>query len=124
MRKNKDFYWLVGILEGEGCFRLAFTSQNKEHTKVPKIQLAMTDQDIVERAAKILQTNVMGPYRGSKGQKLIYQLLVSGNKAIEIMVELLPYMGKRRSDKIIEILDYWIINYKGRKKDNKTGKFI
>lgn len=44
MIESKDLYWLSGLLEGEGCFRA------QEHGQ-PIIVLAMSDEDVVARAA-------------------------------------------------------------------------
>jgi hypothetical protein len=50
-----DIAWLAGLLEGEGSF------MRGKRKDAPGISLAMTDRDVVERAAKLLRTKCMGP---------------------------------------------------------------
>ena len=112
-----DAMWLVGLLEGEGCFT---TFQLKQHRKFTfKISLAMTDSDVVIRAAKILGVNYYGPYTykrpGMKNIKPIWSTYVSGLKAAKWMEILKPYMGKRRQGRISELLKNWDVYDYGKR---------
>ena len=49
--KETDLTWLAGLLEGEGSFLKAPPSD----PNCPRISLEMTDKDVVERAALLMQ---------------------------------------------------------------------
>lgn len=51
---NKTFYWLIGLLEGEGSFMKGPPSQPNS----ARIALAMTDLDVVEKVANIWNMGV------------------------------------------------------------------
>lgn len=97
-RMNQDIIWLAGLLEGEGCFG--------HRGNCTTIQLQMTDEDVVQRAAKILGGVVYAQPRHSKPAhyKAMFGVSISGDKAAEWMRILLPLMGLRRQNKIKELL--------------------
>lgn len=91
-----DVVWLAGLLEGEGTFDL-------HRGKYPRVRLAMTDRDIVGRAATLMGCRVRlsmkpAPYAAT------WHAEIQGAKASEVMRAVLPYMGSRRSGKIAAIL--------------------
>ena len=97
--------WLVGILEGEGSFGLRVIDGGRYRT--PLIQMNHTDLDVIERAADLLQTKVMGPYEkpaNSLGNKPFWVLQVQGDRAASWMRILYPHLSARRQAKITEIL--------------------
>ncbi len=110
MRLN-DLYWLAGLLEGEGCFC---------YYASPGIQLVMTDRDVVERAAALLDRHVRGPYQQPGNRKATYHTDLWGENAIGWMKKLKPLMGARRTSKIEEILSRWG-NAPGRAHKSGTG---
>ncbi len=106
---KENLYWLAGLLEGETTFRLSGSSS---FVKYPEITLAMSDKDIVYRAASILggpgvvrEVDERDKERLVKTRKLMYCFSVCGDLAIEWMKLLLPIMGERRSNKIRQILE-------------------
>ncbi len=99
-----DFSWFIGIAEGEACFHF------RENKNSPEFVISMTDEDIVEKVAKMLdadyRTYQPGGVSVSGGKyKIQHRIQVRGRKAIKIMEKVLPYMGKRRQEKITEILE-------------------
>ena len=116
MTSLKDIYWLAGLLEGEGCFAHSIyhttgRASGKEITGVTfRIQLSMTDRDIVERAAKLFGREVTEVI--TQGT-LSYRVQISGSDAIQWMMTLYPLMGIRRSGKILSIIKEWK-EYKAR----------
>lgn len=90
-----DLVWLAGLLEGEGTFDL-------HRGKYPRIRVGMTDRDVVGRAATLMGSRIRMTI--SKVHKTTFHAEVSGERAADIMVALLPHMGARRSSKIGEIL--------------------
>ena len=85
--------WLAGLLEGEGCFYL----QNK---KYPGIKLQMCDEDVVVRAAALMKSKV-NHYGNTRVTRLY------GVYAIEWMMILYTLLGKRRRERIREIIQAW-----------------
>lgn len=91
-----DVLWLAGLLEGEGTF-------DSHRGKYPRIRLAMTDRDIVGRAASLMDTKIRLSLHTAPA-KPTWHAEVSGDRAAQIMGEILPFMGSRRSGKIAEVL--------------------
>jgi hypothetical protein len=91
--------WLAGLLEGEGWFG---ERRGKDRSPRPMIALKMTDRDVVERVAGLFGgmavTKIPGYYKQDQ-----FVTRVTSHKALSIMRQILPYMGKRRS-KTIEML--------------------
>ena len=94
----KDVLWLAGLLEGEGAFCLA----NGTIT----VQLGMTDEDVVKRAACLVGNPHIGKQYDKRkpSYKPHFRWTLCGDKAKAVMVEILPYMGERRSKRIDELL--------------------
>lgn len=91
-----DLLWLAGLLEGEGTF-------DAHRGKYPRIRLAMTDRDIVGRAASLMDSTIrLSLHRAPN--KPTWHTELSGVRAAQIMRLLLPHMGSRRSGKIAEAL--------------------
>jgi hypothetical protein len=100
----------AGILEGEGCFTVGQRSQKavKNVRKYPRLQLAMSDEDVVRKVAATFRCGSVYPRPPRKEGYLPYwQWVVVCRDAERIMKLLLPFMGKRRSKRIREVLrDY------------------
>ena len=89
-----DFGWLIGIIEADGTFT----------GKDTRIVIKMTDRDTIVRAARLLNTNVNGPYVNNSNDGCIrkdaYVCFVSGKRARSIMKLLRPFMSLRRQNQI------------------------
>ncbi len=100
MVSMKDIAWVTGIIEGEGCFRIAGAS--------PTIALEMTDGDITARVAKLWGVNNNPPRaRRYPGSKPLYKVSISGSKAIGWMLTMYTLLGTRRREKIKEVMAAW-----------------
>lgn len=91
-----DVLWLAGLLEGEGTF-------DAHRGRYPRIRLAMTDRDVVGRAASLMGCRIRLSLKRAPAAPTFHAEL-SGPRAAAIMGELLPYMGTRRSARIAEVL--------------------
>lgn len=91
-----DVVWLAGLLEGEGAFDL-------QRGRYPRVRLAMTDRDVVGRAAALFGATVRLTLRPAPSTP-IWHAETQGPRAVEVMRAVLPYMGARRSGKIAAIL--------------------
>jgi hypothetical protein len=100
---NEDIAWLAGLLEGEGCFTCSF--QNGNNFATPRIQLTMTDQDVVEKAARLLNTKVTSTDWRTKGDKAVFRTSLARQEDLKkVLTDIHPFMGKRRQEKIDELL--------------------
>lgn len=95
----KELAWLGGLLEGEGSFGIKNGS--------PRIQLAMTDKDVVDRAAKIFGVPVEHSVPRKDGYKQVWRVCLNGTRAIMWMMTLLVLFGERRREKITEVIETW-----------------
>jgi hypothetical protein len=91
-----DLLWLAGLLEGEGSF-------DAHRGRYPRIRLAMTDRDVVGRAAFLMDATIRLSLHPAPN-KATWHTEISGKRAALIMAEILPHMGSRRSGKIAEAL--------------------
>jgi hypothetical protein len=106
-RSVKDIYWLAGLLEGEGSFGILSNGSN------PVIYLQMNDYDIVFKVRSLMCKHyAIGIRSRQPNDSYVYR--VHGNIAIQWMMTLYPLMGKRRKEKITEILNLWK-NHRGNK---------
>lgn len=96
--------WLAGLLEGEGCLRV--TRQGPRSWGSAWLALAMTDKDVVERAAAMMGAKSISAHVGKGHYKTMYQAVISGKKAIGVMQRVLPYMGERRTCAIRDAIDH------------------
>jgi hypothetical protein len=91
-----DLCWLAGLLEGEGTFLAGPPSAPRS----PAIQFWMTDRDVVERAASMLDGAVMEVRPRKKHWKTTYAVRIRGPRAVVWMKRLRPLMGVRRGTQI------------------------
>jgi len=95
MRPNKiALRELAKLLEGEGYFFCRGT---------PGIALTMTDQDVVSWAAQVMGGNVHHdnrPPTSKTHKKVSWRTGVYGDRAIDLMLALYPYMFSRRRSQI------------------------
>lgn len=121
---TEDLHWVAGLIEGEGCFALTCG-------KYPKISINMTDFDVMERLAKLLQSNLRGPYHPpayKENWKSYWRLELTGINAVEWMQTLYPLMGNRRQEKIRECLMEWkekgVISYKRKEHSEQKSQTV
>jgi len=100
MISTAQIAWLAGLLEGEGWFR------GSGATRTPQIGVAMTDRDVIERAAALLGATVCDK-KVPAPNKPQWSAVITGEQAVRWMFTLHAYMGLRRRAKIVEVLAYW-----------------
>lgn len=95
---ENEIAWLAGLLEGEGSFNL-----NKKHSIAVKLE--MTDEDVVRKAQSTTGVGrvVARPSR-KKGHKPTWSWVITGNNANSVLVQILPFMGARRTEAIQNLL--------------------
>jgi len=101
-----DLAWLAGLLEGEGSFGVYPTGKGR--WPVAKVQITMTDQDILQRVSDLTDHNVCGPYSKEKhgGRTPVFQIS-NHRKAVvaKLLLALRPLMGERRQRQIDYVLE-------------------
>lgn len=98
------FFWLAGLLEGEGAFQKSTPSKQNQ----PRIQLHMTDLEIVSRAASLTNAKVHGPYYprdANSHLKARFFVFLYGKRAVELMQDLHPHMSMRRQAQIDAVIN-------------------
>lgn len=103
--------WLAGLLEGEGCFF------NVVKGYAPRVALAMTDRDVVERASDLMgspQVFVRRPQNSKHKDQ--YWCMLTGARAVGVMFTIYPFMGERRRAKIREVIARWKSKPLGRRR--------
>ncbi len=103
MLLTKDIAWLAGLIEGEGCV----TVNRQGRSTTPVLQLDLTDLDVMVRAATLLKRKVhLGPVPGPR-HKQSYRVRVTGCHGASWLMLLYPLLGRRRRNRIREVLVLW-----------------
>ena len=111
-----ELAWLAGIWEGEGCWgykkgRTRTYSNGKVYTETPylKMQIQMTDKDVMERVSEIMDgrkiTYTDTPAHRAAGQKPSYVLSCQGEAAVKWTELMKPFLGNRRKEKFNFIME-------------------
>ncbi len=94
---EKDFYWLAGLLEGEGSFMKPSPSE----PQCPRIAIDMTDRDVIERVAALFDRKYIYTRKHTRENwKDSHSTLMKSRKAVNLMRLLYPFMGERRRQQI------------------------
>jgi hypothetical protein len=95
--------WAAGLFEGEGCIT------QDSRSKLPRLELSMSDKDVVE---KFISTVGYGSLKSKDFSKYQPQYKVQWRWAIQkasevnrILMMFLPYLGERRAYKALNALD-------------------
>ena len=96
IRRPTTLSYLAGLLEGEGSFLRPPPSSSGQIA----VALSMTDEDVVQRAALLLEAPVFALERRKVHYKPAFVMRVRGRRAIEVMTALRPRMGERRRSQI------------------------
>jgi len=112
-----ELAWLTGIWEGEGSWtykkgRTRTFSNGKTYTEKDYVSMSMsmTDQDIMERVATIMDGRKTtytdgGPAHVAAGQKPVYCISLQGEAAKRWTELMTPYLGNRRREKYKMIME-------------------
>ena len=108
--KEFDFYWLVGLLEGEGSFMKGSPSA----PNMVKISLQMTDEDVVKRVGLLFGRKYHKVTPKNTKHKDSYSVCLTGTKALDLMKIMKPHMSLRRQEQIQRALDSYDPFYKDK----------
>ena len=96
---REDLLWFAGLLEGEGYFGRA--------NQTVRLDLWMTDLDVVERASRFVGSKVYHRKLRCSMRKPSYGFTLTGPKAASWMMTLYSLLGKRRRHQIAYSLLEW-----------------
>lgn len=112
-----ELAWVTGIWEGEGSWsykkgRTRTFDNGKTYTEKDYLimKMSMTDQDIMERVAAIMDGRKItwsdgGPVHKAAGQKPCYHISLQGESAKRWTELMKPYLGNRRKEKYQMIME-------------------
>ena len=94
--------WLAGIFEGEGSL-----TQCGAGSKTFQLRIKMTDKDVLERVLSIAGCGTLLPVKVYKEHhKPTWQWSISARKDVtNVLLRLLPFLGLRRTYKVLNTLD-------------------
>ena len=110
--------WLAGLLEAEG----SFCPPPPSNPNRPYINLAMTDEDVVERAAKIMDVSYAHIHSKNDRHKDYFFAHPRGVRAVNLMRQLYPLMGKRRQEQIDRSIENYVERADGKGENNAQSK--
>jgi hypothetical protein len=99
--EENNFHWVAGLLEGEGSFIAGSPSEPNR----PRISVAMTDEDVIERLAAVLNVQYKALASRNEHHKNVYRVIIRGAQAVELMKRLHPLLGERRKQQIDRVVD-------------------
>lgn len=107
-----DLGWLVGILEGEGAF-VASPDKRRPSTVAVKIQVEMTDKDMIERLHSLLphgrvwESNYPSKRKAFPNAKDSWRWAISRKDTVKELTTLIyPHMSTRRQAQLDKVLLY------------------
>lgn len=95
--------WLAGIIEGEGYCKWKPGGGSSQGQA--KLTIQMTDRDVMERVANLLECNLCTSPPKGKNKQVWRVSIKSWDKVENIVTDLLPLMGDRRATDMQIILE-------------------
>ncbi len=99
--REVDFFWLAGLLEGEGSFLKGPPSKPNS----PIVCVQMTDEDVIFKVSLLFGAKYYKIVRKNKKHKPVYVTKITGLKAVRFMEKVRSLMGTRRQVQIDNALN-------------------
>ena len=105
-----DLGWLVGIIEGEGCF-VRSVDKRRPNTINCKVQVESTDFDVIKRiqdllGGSIIESNYPAKYRAFPSAKNSWRWSVSSKANVkEVSNIIYPYLSLRSKEQANKLQD-------------------
>lgn len=105
-----DIAWMAGLLEGEGSFGLDKRSKQRYEKSTsppgPYIKISMTDEDVIQKMAQLVNKTYYSPTRLTAKNKQVYILHIGDRETLLVLLpRLFPHLGKRRQAQVQVCLD-------------------
>lgn len=106
LSKEQKLIFLAGVFEGEGSF--GFWGKINKSNRYLRVQIRMCDEDIVLRFIDFFKLGSISTHlpKNTKHSQS-WKWTVSGDKAIDVMLQLTPYLGIRRQEKFTECYQFY-----------------
>ena len=98
MKKTKDFYWFIGLFEGEGSFSMT-------GEKASRITITSTDRDVLEKVISIVGGTIVQPIKRKEHWKQEYVWYTDRINSKEITLKMLSFLSERRCKRAKEWLE-------------------
>jgi hypothetical protein len=123
MKRELDIAWAAGVFEGEGCISTASRQLVRGKTRsYPRITVAMTDRDVVERVQKILDVGSIHSSPRGKNKTMWYLNISNAGDVTYVLRLFFPYLGDRRREKALWALRVCKENFQRTKENTNTAK--
>jgi hypothetical protein len=101
LTQREKLIFLAGVFEGEGSF--GYWGKESKANRYFRIQIRMCDEDIVIRFIDYFKLGCITTHiPKKKNWSKSWKWTVSGDKAIAVMLQMVPYLGIRRKEKFKE----------------------
>jgi hypothetical protein len=90
-----EIAWAAGLFEGEGCI-------SKTNKGAVRLDLAMKarDLDVLRHFKRVLKSGKLyGPYKNG----MVHWLAFGRESSVAVLMDLWPFLGKRRRQRAIEL---------------------
>jgi len=116
---ENDFFWAVGLFEGEGSISVRQSKGHGRHYKYVSLQLSSTDHDVIKKFFRVVRIGALcGGKRGYalKHRKRVWKWAVSGVNAEYLCTQFIPYLCTRRKVCAQRVFkEVWLWQIKRRK---------
>lgn len=111
---SEEIAWAAGLYEGEGTVFAPWSKRDCRYHS-PKLQINMTDEDIIDRFGAIIQVgHKYGPYPGVNKPKWYWTVYVA-NETKNVLDSFWPYLGARRKEQAKEAFHLWMASHPNEK---------
>ena len=107
LSEKEKLIFLAGVFEGEGTMGYWKNGITKNGKVMRRIQCAvkMTDKDIIDRFMDYFNCgNVLQLKQKENHHKICWSWRITGSKALQVLEQMLPYFGSRRSKKYYDMV--------------------
>ena len=91
-----DLIYLAGFVDGEGCVSLAWRKVRGKNYITPNIQITNTNKEIIEWIASEIPGHIHERKEKRVNRKDSWCYQISGNKALELIKDIYPYLKVKR----------------------------
>ena len=107
LSRKEKLIFLAGVFEGEGTMGYWKNGITKNGKVMRRIQCAvkMTDKDIIDRFMDYFNCgHVLQLKQKENHHKICWSWRITGSKALQVLEQMLPYFGLRRSKKYYDMV--------------------
>lgn len=109
-----EISYLAGLVDGEGCIRLHPSNKGIYRKYYPRLQVTNSYKLLLDMLVSQYGGAIHGPKRGSISTKDCWDWRITGDKARQLLIDLIPFLIVKK-EKAIEVLskdDKQVLNKK------------